>query len=138
MSSSDIEKRFVDSFVRKDRRERLLFELSTPSKRYSGVSRFCHQSADFINKSKVMMQGDNLEFRPEFTSFVKEHDEKCYIMSPDYSLDRSCRSLKDAVEIVAMGTEAAVIVGSSFAVVFGEAEKGGREKYLLVDTVLCL
>lgn len=138
INTSEIEKRFVESFVRKDRRERLLFELSTQSKRYSGVSRFCHQSGELIDKSKVRMQGENLEFRPEFRSFVKEHDEQCYVMSPDYSVDRSCLFLKDAVEIVAMGTEAAVIVGSSFAVVFGEAVKGGREKYLLVDTVLCL
>ena len=131
MNSSDIEKRFVESFVRKDRRERLLFELSTQAKRYSGVSRFCHQSGELIDKSKVRMQGENLEFRPEFRSFVKEHDEQCYVMSPDYSLDCGYLPLNDAVEAVAIGTEAAVIVGSSFAVVFGEAEKGGREKYLL-------
>ena len=79
------------------------------------------------------MQGDNLEFRPEFRSFVKEHNEQCYVLSPDYSLDCSYLPLKDAVEAVAMGTEAAVIVGSTFAVVFGEAEKGGREKYLLEE-----
>lgn len=42
------EKYFVDTFVRKDRRERLWYELSHPNRRYRGLSRFCHQSTDLL------------------------------------------------------------------------------------------
>ena len=33
------ERHFVQAFIRKDRRDRLLYELTTPEKRYDGVSR---------------------------------------------------------------------------------------------------
>lgn len=36
------EKHFVQTFIRRNRRERLLYELTTPKKRMDGVSRFCH------------------------------------------------------------------------------------------------
>jgi len=41
-------------------------------------------------------------------------------------------SLKDAVRYASMSTDAALIIGSNFAVVYGEAMKGGRDKFLCV------
>ncbi len=42
------EQHFVQSFIRKARRERLLYELTTPEKRYDGVNRFCHQAKELL------------------------------------------------------------------------------------------
>ena len=41
--------------------------------------------------------------------------------------------LEEAVSMAGMGTDAALIIGNGFAVVFTEAEKDGRNKYLLYD-----
>lgn len=60
------ERRFVQSFIRKNRRERVLFELTTPEKRYDGVSRFCHQAEELLDPTKIAMQGEDLDRRPEF------------------------------------------------------------------------
>ena len=56
-----IEERFVKAFIRKSHRERLLYELTTPKKRYAGVSRFCHHAKDLLDPSKILMEGEDLE-----------------------------------------------------------------------------
>ncbi len=125
------EKHFVRSFIKKTRRERLLYELTTPGKRNAGVSRFCHQASEFLDPSKIRISSSDLEHRPEFKAFVREHDELCFVLSPEFGLDGQHLPLSKAVDVAAMSTDAVLILGSTFAIVFTEAEKAGREKYLL-------
>ena len=127
------ETRFVRSFIRKNRRERLLYELTTPEKRYDGVSRFCHQARDFLDPSKIILQGDDLDHRPEFDGFVRRHEELCLVLSPDFWMDEQYLPLKDAVAQAILCPDAVLILGNTFAVVFGEPMKGGQEKYLLSE-----
>ncbi|MBQ4281039.1 MAG: hypothetical protein II753_02955 [Spirochaetales bacterium] len=127
------EKHFVRFFIRKERRDRLLYELTTPDKRYDGVSRFCHQAEDFLDRSRIRLSGDDLERNPDFRRFVILHNEPCYILSSDYSLNEKNAPLQDAVCHAAASPEAVLILGSSFAVVFTEAMKGSRGKYLLCE-----
>ena len=138
MNSADYsaEQHFVQAFIRKNRRERLLYELTTPEKRYDGVSRFCHQAQDFLDPAKIVMEGEDLERRPEFAQFVRRHDELCFVLSPDFWLDEQFLPLQDAVRKAAVCPDAVLILGSTFAVVFGEPMKGGRGKYLLSETSL--
>lgn len=49
-------------------------------------------------------------------------------------MDEQFLPLETAVRMAAMSTDSVLILGSGFAVVFGEAEKGGREKYLLCES----
>ena len=65
------ERFFVSSFIRKDRRERLLLQLTSPSRRYEGVSRFCHQAADLIDPSKILLKGKDLERQKAFRNCHK-------------------------------------------------------------------
>ena len=127
------EQYFVHTFVRKSRHERLLFELMTPRKRYDGISRFCHQSDEVLDYSKIIMSGEDIDRLPEFERFVRTHNEVCYILSPDDFVDGQSVPLKDAVPMAVMCPDAVVIIGSSFAMVFGEPAKGGRGKYLLSE-----
>ena len=127
------EQRFVQMFVRKSRRKRLLHELTTPEKRYDGVSRFCHQAEELIDPSKIVMEGDGMTRRPEFERFIKQHDEICFVMSPDSFVDEQQLPLKDAVREAVLCPDAVLIVGSTFAVVFGEPMKGGRGVFLLSE-----
>ena len=127
------EEHFVRTFIRKNRRERLLHELTTPKKRMDGVSRFCHQAGEFLDPDKILLEGEDLERRPEFAQFVERHDELCLVLSLDFWPDEQFLPLKDAVVQAVISLDAVLILGSTFAVVFGEPMKGGRGKYLLSE-----
>ena len=125
------ERRFVAAFICKERRERLLYELTTPAKRYRGISRFCHGAGGLLDPARIAMHGEDLDDRPAFADFVARHDEVCLVLSPDPALDGRQLPLRDAVVQAMVCPDAVLILGDTFAVVFAEAMKGGREKYLL-------
>ena len=127
------EQYFVQTYIKKNRRDRLLFELSAEKRRYDGLSRFCHQAGELLDPAKIIAAGDDLERRPEFLRFVKHHDDTCYVISPDYEMDGRTLQTKDAVSLAAAFYDAVVIIGSTFAIIFGEPMKGGRDKYLLSE-----
>ena len=77
------------------------------------------------------MQGEDLDRSEGFRRFAAERGGPCLILSPDPWLDGERLPLAEAAEKAAVGTDAAVILGSGYAVVFGESMKGGRGKYLL-------
>ncbi|MBR2743368.1 MAG: hypothetical protein IKD89_07240 [Clostridia bacterium] len=128
------EERFVRSFIKKERRERLLYEFTTPEKRYDAVDRFCHSAGKLIDPRKIAVKGDGMDRSAAFREFVANHDELCLVLSPDFYMDEQFLPLETAVRMAAMSTDSVLILGSGFAVVFGEAEKGGREKYLLCES----
>ena len=127
------ERHFVQAFIRKNRRDRLLYELTTPEKRYEGVSRFCHQAKDLLEPSKIIMEGEDINRRLEFEQFVWQHDQICFVLSPDFYMDEQFLPFRDAVDQAIICLDAILIIGSSFAVVFGEPMKGGRGKFLLSE-----
>lgn len=125
------EKYFVSTFIRKSRRECLLMQLTAPAKRMEGLSRFCHQASDLIDPSNILFKGKDLERQKAFTDFVSRHRETCLCLSPDPCLHERLLPFEEAADLAFMGCDAALVIGSSFALVVGEAVKGGREKYLL-------
>ncbi len=127
------ERYFAETFIRKGRRGRLLFELTAPTKRYEGVSRFCHGAEDLLEPSRILMQGEDLDRRPEFIRFIRQHCGICTVLSPIPEADGQTMPLADALSADFAGLDAFVIIGNSFAVVFGEPMKGGRGKFLLSE-----
>ena len=125
------ERYFIQTFIRKSRRERLLFELTTATRRYDGLSRFCHQSRDLLDPAKIVLSGADLECRQDFWRFVEQHNETCLLLSPDSGMDNRAMKLHDAIRVAADFHDAVIIIGSTFAVVFGGPVKGGRDKFLL-------
>ena len=126
------EERFVNRYIRKNRRERMLFELTTSAKRFEGLDRFCHHASELLDPARIKMEGEDLERTADFLEFMRSHAGKCSILSPDYSLDGQKLPFKEAMEKAVSCFDAVIIVGDGFAVVFGEVMKGGRGKYLLV------
>ena len=127
------ERYFIQTFIRKSRRDRLLFELTTATRRYDGLSRFCHQSEELLDPAGIVLSGSDLECRPEFRRFTEQHNETCLLLSPDPEMDNRTMRLLDAIKIAAGFHDAVIIIGSTFAVVFGEPVKGGRDKFLLSE-----
>ncbi len=126
---------FVKTFIRKNRRERLLFEL-TKEDRYDGVSRFCHQEKELLEPSRIHMEGKDMDRSQEYQRFIKQHPETCLVLSPDDSMDGQYLSLEVAVKQAEMCLDAVLILGSTFAVVYTEPVKGGRDVYLLSESKL--
>ena len=92
------EERFVRTYIRKNRRERLLYELTTPKKRYRGISRFCHRAKDLLDPAFLVAEGEDLERLPAFRQFVREHSGPCLLLSPYPWLDEEIMPLEKAVE----------------------------------------
>ena len=55
------------------------------------------------------------------------------ILSPDSFIDESSMDLNEALEAAKMSFDASIILGDGFAVIFSEAEKGGRDRFLLSE-----
>ena len=127
------EERFIKNFIKKRYRERLLFELTTPKKRYAGLDRFCHQASELIDPAKVYLEGDDLDRRPEFKVFCKKHQGLCRVLSSEFYWDEIEVPLDEAMEMAVMSLDAFLVLGDGFAIVFGEPVKSGREKYLVVE-----
>ena len=126
------EQAFVEAYVRKDRRERLLHELSNPKKRYRGLDRFCHGAADLLDPARITLAGPSLEHDAVFCRFVEARaDETCRIFSPDGSLDGLELPLAEAVAACVACLDASIIMGDGFAIVRAEAWKGGTDMWLL-------
>ena len=126
-----INERFAKTFIRRSKRDRMLFELTTPSKVYGGVDRFCHEAEELLDPAKIIMQGEDLDRSPAFGDFVRKHKGSCYVLTPSIGPDDQFMPLDEAVREAVISCDAAIIIGDDFAIVFGESEKGGRGKYLL-------
>ena len=128
---------FVRTFLRRERRDRLLYELSNPKKRYRALDRFCHGAEELIDPAKITLRLRDKRFETweAFLRFAAKRPkaELCRVLSPDPALDGLLLPLSEAAALAALGCDAAIIVGpgAEFAVVFGEAMKGGRGKYFL-------
>ncbi|MBR3251375.1 MAG: hypothetical protein IKF80_06675 [Erysipelotrichaceae bacterium] len=127
------EERFVRTYIRKSRQERLLYELKTTEKRYRGLSRFSHQARELIDNDKILKTGKDFDDTKDLEKFVKQHDENCLVFSPDPMIDDSSMSLKEAIEKAKMSSDALIILGTDFAIVFAEADKNGRDRFLLTE-----
>ena len=122
---------FVRLFIRKERRERLAFELTQPERLPAGLDRFCHRAEELLEAKRILMQGEDLERRGAFARFLAQRNERCRLLSRDLLPDAPLLPAEDAVRQALLCFDAVLILGSSFAIVFGEVMKGGRGKYLL-------
>ena len=126
------ETEFVLNYIRPEKRERLLHELTDRKKRSRGLDRFCHQSAELIDPKRILLSGSTLAQQEEFCCFVSSHEEQTVILSPNPVLDGMILRLADAVHAAMADADASIVLGTDYALVNGEAMKGFREHYLLV------
>ncbi len=107
-----IEDYFVKTFVVKDKRERLLYELGG-KKREQGIGRFCHTADEMLVEGKIAASGN------------------WYIMSLDESMDGLICQLDEALDLVLGNGMAAIIVSDSIAIVETEQYIGTPVRYIL-------
>lgn len=59
--SYDVENNFVENFVVKSKRDRLLFELNG-KKQKIGIARFCHNADEMLLKEKMIVCRNHLHY----------------------------------------------------------------------------
>ncbi len=132
MKEYTYEKDFVQNYIVKNRRERLLYELTTEKKRYQGLDRFCHECDTLLDPKKIVLKGNDVRREKDFGKYVKGHDETCIILSPDPSLDSLKMSLNDALETIKYSLDASIVLGKGICIVRSEAMKQ-TDEYLLLE-----
>lgn len=127
------ESEFVGSFIRRDRRERLLHELNDPKKRYKALDRFSHDSENLLDPKKIVLSSHDLSKEKDFPKYIKDHNEDLTILSTDPYINGIQAVLQDALQYARMSTEAAIVLGEGIAIVKTEAMKKDTMEYLLLE-----
>ena len=127
----EAEKSFVKKFIKKEKQDRLLFELSG-KKRQHGIERFCHNAEDMIDTERIAYSGNNL-LPDEILKITKQYKvpESCYIIAYQKELDKKYVSFEDALGLVLGNGMAAIIICNYFAVIETEQYSGTPFRYIL-------
>lgn len=125
-----IEKNFIQKFIIKNKRERLLFELSG-KKRQHGIGRFCHTADDLLLKNKIILSGNKLYY-DEIIKTAEKYtlSKQWYIIAYDPVLDKKTCKLGEALDFVLGNGMAAIIVSDNMAVIETEQCFGTPMRYI--------
>lgn len=130
MTDNEIESKFIQQFIVKNKRDRLLFELSG-KKRQAGIGRFCHNADDLLLKEKIILSGKELSHDEMIRTAEKYAVSKqWYIIAYDPTLDRKTCKLSEALELVLGNGMAAIIVSDNMAVIETEQFLGTPMRYI--------
>lgn len=127
---NEIEKKFIQQFIVKNIRERLLFELSG-KKRQDGIGRFCHNADDLLLKEKIILSGKEL-FHNEIVKTVEKYDlsKQWYIIAYNPIFDKKICKLSEALNLVLGNGMAAIIVSDNIAIIETEQCFGTPMRYI--------
>lgn len=127
---NEIEKKFIQQFIVKNIRERLLFELSG-KKRQNGIGRFCHNADDLLIKDKIILSGNEL-FHDEIIKTAEKYNisKQWYIIAYDPILDKKSCKLNEALNLVLGSGMAAIVVSDNMAIIETEQCSGTPMRYI--------
>ena len=125
-----IEEEFVNTYIIKNKRERILFELQNPKRREEGIGRFCHCADEMLIASKITAKGkyilDDIK-----TKILDSNATSCYVISFFSDIDGIELQKQDVInEIIGMGMPS-IAIFDDFVIIETEQEQGPAVKYLL-------
>lgn len=128
----EYEENFINKFIVKSRRQRILYELSNKKKRTEGVWRFCHGTSELVIDSKIIYEGNSISNK-EISLLIKKYtkEEQCYIISGDSDTDGKFMNCDEAIDCIIGNGMAAIMVFHNLAVIETEQEVGSAVKYIL-------
>ena len=137
MINAEIETYFVNTYIQKQYRERLIFELkdtSSKTRRRScnAFKKFSHLTADYVIPRLVAVS-DNKMTEQDVLVFVKNmvDDKNCYYMTDSEGEEMP---INEAIEKAFNYLGASIIVYKDrFAIIKEETEIGAPYKYILVN-----
>lgn len=128
------EEYFVNTFIIKSKRERLLYELSNIKKRQDAISRFNHRCIMHIDDRKLVYQGNSID-REELLSYIDQYtyDKQCYILAYNEIYDQQMFDSESALDAVIGNGMAAIMIWDNLVIIECEQVQGPADKYILVE-----
>ncbi|WP_167957545.1 hypothetical protein [Anaerosporobacter faecicola] len=130
--SLEYEEEFVEKFLTKNKRERLLFELSSTKKREHAIGHFCHNTLDYIDENKIVYMGNTLS-NSELIKKLRSYSMKSlvYIISWNENLDGSLMEVDKAINEIEEEGMASIIMLGNAILIKTEQEQGAAVNYIL-------
>ena len=128
----ETERRFVQSFILREKRERLLFELGGKRRR-EGIGRFCHGAESLLMKEKIIASGPlNIA---QIRSYVEQYapKETGYLCAYNANLDGLRMPAPAALKKALNNGMAALLIFECLAIVETEQESGTPDRYILLE-----
>ena len=130
--NSKLEKDCVNAFIDSRYRERIIYELSSSSKkRLKALFRFSHNAEVLIDKSKLVFSGS--ELKKELIAKKVKQTKEVYVMSHKY-LDGQIMDLDAAIKYTENEFSPVLIYMNELLIIKEEFESGNCKYYILENT----
>ncbi len=124
-----IEENFVNSYIIKNKRDRILFELCG-KKRRNAIDRFSHHSDNLLIEAKIKLKGQYIS--EDLRHVVATTDNhKCYVISYSQELDGKEFNKNEILNLMLGCGMPSIAIFDNFAIIETEQEQGPAVKYLL-------
>ena len=124
-----IEENFVNSYIIKNKRDRLLFELCG-KKRRDGIGRFSHNAEALLKETKIRLKGQYI--LKDLQNVIATTDShKCYVISYSEELDGKEFNKDEILDLILDYGMPSIVIFDNFAIIQTEQEQGPALKYLL-------
>lgn len=124
-----IEYEFVETFINKNKKDRLIYELRSNKKRENAIMRFCHNEKSIINENKIVKISKGKVDYSEFVNFFA-NEKKCYYLSLNY-LDGIYLNIDEAYKLLLEEYLSVIIYISGKAIIKNEVEGSYVNYYFL-------
>ena len=130
--NNKFELEFVNNYITKGKRERLLYELTSKKKRKNAISRFCHNTLAYIDKNKVVYEGNTISVY-ELEKLIKKYskNKEGYVISWESDIDGRILPIDNAINEVIGNGMASIVIFSNVILIETEQEQGAAIKYVL-------
>ena len=125
----DIEKQFVKDYIKKNKRERIYYELSSKKKRKKAIGRFCHNALDCVDESKIKYYGTDIKIGVD--GLILNREKVGYLISWDDTIDGKMYKPNEAIEKMFNVGMATIVIFSNCCIIKTEQEFGMADMLIL-------
>ena len=128
----DKEKLFVNRYIIKKRRERILYELSKPSKRIDALSRFCHNYDMYVDERKIVYSGKEVS-DDELKKIIKKYSNETegYMICWNERYDSKDMTLEFAINIMRDDDMCMIFMSGDICIISTEQIQGPKKIVVL-------
>ena len=123
---------FIRTFIAKNKRNRMEYELKNSQKRNVAIHRFAHRAEDHILENKIYFYGKNLIFNEcllNIEGFCKP--SKVYVLCNSDDIDGTYLDYKEAMELDNRYAPYILLVNNNIACIVTEPMSGSYNRYIL-------
>ena len=127
----EIEFDFTRKFIRKEKRERILYELCSHRKRETAIQRFAHDVSLYIKQDVIVYAGIELEHQAAFISLKKQLLDRKQIYIIGTLADGKFIDIHDGLHFFYNEYKPVILLSNEIALIKEEAEFGAPMRFLL-------